>query len=588
MRRSAGPTVSLFPFLTVLLCASGTLIVLLIALSQHVTDAPELAAAPPPAESAPAEPVPPPEPKPPRSPRVVVLPNPRPDRRPEWRAKLAAAEGEAAALAESLTARTTAENSAAAELAGSRDALAAARVALHERRDRTAAAERRTVALREAARRANGEAAELRQQAEAAAAREPEPPALLPVVRTAGGADVAAPALIECTAAGAAFRPSGVTVPSALVGPAADGSSALAAGVRALRERGDADDYVLLLVRPDGLPAFYRAASALDAAGVRFGYELIDAGEEIAWPEADPAQRAALAAAVRAAVETRMIAAARRGELGDDPFGRGPNAVPSADPADRGSPGERNTSTGGSSPGGSGAKAGSLARGGSAIGVPTPGESGPAERQAPAGEEIGAARNTSASRGGRAIPGFTPGTPVDRLTVGPTVRGEPARSPRTPGRPASDRRGSSPVAGSGRGSAGDRLGGANAPAGERGEGGGGGGAAGNGAGENTRIRFAVPVPAALSRGHLWVRGRWVLLPRGEELARVLGGELEAVLADRGAPPAGFRWGPEVKLRVRPDGAADVAVVRAAFEELGAEVTVTAAPFAASEVRGIRR
>ena len=92
MRRAGGPTVSLFPFLTVLLCASGTLIVLLIALSQHVRDG---AAADAPEPAAGAEPPTvrrDPETPAPRPVRVVSRPNREPDRRPTWRVQLAAAE----------------------------------------------------------------------------------------------------------------------------------------------------------------------------------------------------------------------------------------------------------------------------------------------------------------------------------------------------------------------------------------------------------------------------------------------------------------------------------------------------------------
>ena len=51
--------------------------------------------------------------------------------------------------------------------------------------------------------------AAVRAEAEAAAARPLRPAALAPVVRTADGADVAAPVLIECGGRGATFRPAG-------------------------------------------------------------------------------------------------------------------------------------------------------------------------------------------------------------------------------------------------------------------------------------------------------------------------------------------------------------------------------------------
>ena len=657
MRRRGGPTVSLFPFLTVLLCASGTLIVLLIALSQHVRDdAAATAEAPEEPPPAAAEPVPAPPPSP-RPPRVIVRPSREPDLRPAWRAKRDAAEHEADRLAETLARAEAAVRAASERAEGNAAEADRLRLALQSAAADDASAAEQTAAIEAKTRRLAADAASLKARAESAAAAPPADAVFLPVVRTAGGADVAAPILVECAAAGATFRPAGVTLPPFLIAPSADRSSPLSAGVRVLADADGGEEYVLLLVRPDGLAAFYDAAAALDAAGVRYGYELLDGDARVAWGERDADRRAELIAAVeRAAADRPRLArgpgpaGAGAGFGGNGGFGEAAAGV-----------------TGGGFAGTDGAGRG--AGGGSGTG----GDRGRRLAGGPRGPATGASERDPNGAGGpsrrSAIPGFTPGTPADRLSVGSAVRGgaanpggpdatgfargtnrpggdaggsyasggqsrsgttggaenpgggsengrsaaEPAfagqpQSLASSGAPASA--GGSPGrAGSGGSQSGESASGSSAvaelfgaavefgeggeasdPAGEAGEGGGGSGKSGRpgGSGYDDRIKYAVPVPAVLSRGHLWVRGRWVLLPAGERLGRVLGEEVNAVLADRGAPPAGFRWAPEVRLRVRPDGAADVPAVRAALDAAGIPVTFTDAPVAASERRSRRR
>ena len=233
MRRGAGPTVSLFPFLTVLLCASGTLIVLLIALSQHVRDDAATAAEPPPEEPPPVaetpEPAPPAAPGPPR---VIVRASREPDPRPAWRAKRDAAAAEADRLAGELRRTEATVRTASRSLAADRAEADRLRTALQAAADRRSRDETKLAAVRAEARRVAAEAESFRANARAAAALPPPEAVLLPVVRTAGGADVSAPILIECAAAGATFRPPDVTLPPALIDPEADGTSPLAAGVR--------------------------------------------------------------------------------------------------------------------------------------------------------------------------------------------------------------------------------------------------------------------------------------------------------------------------------------------------------------------
>ncbi|MEM9702074.1 MAG: hypothetical protein AAF907_06490, partial [Planctomycetota bacterium] len=293
MRRASGPNVSLFPFLTVLLCASGTLIVLLIALSRHVRESPaELQTdANPPAESEDVAPPPsePPLPiKPPRKlpvvaerpPRIVRLPYEGPDPNAPLRQRLEAANAEEAALRKALGLRTARRDELNAKQAAVR--LAAAEVAsgLRSVRDELARLRWAIAEQTEAERRAADESDRFQQEIATAESAE-SPDRLLPVVRTPDGVTEAEPVLVECTSEGATLQPHPVTVPTAFAGPVPYGISPLAAGVAAAADSAKRP-YVLLIVRPDGLPAFYRAADALAAANMQFGYELLDAEAEIA------------------------------------------------------------------------------------------------------------------------------------------------------------------------------------------------------------------------------------------------------------------------------------------------------------------
>ncbi len=117
------------------------------------------------------------------------------------------------------------------------------------------------------------------------------------------------PIYLECRGDKIVLQPEGIEfVLPDFLGPLGPGNP-LDAALRAAREhlvrsgRVDptqgADTYPLLLVRPDGIEAFYAARAALTSWGTEFGYELIEAEWEIAYPPPD----AELASAVREAVK---------------------------------------------------------------------------------------------------------------------------------------------------------------------------------------------------------------------------------------------------------------------------------------------
>jgi hypothetical protein len=103
------------------------------------------------------------------------------------------------------------------------------------------------------------------------------------------------PIYIECTDIGIVLQPEGVVLlPDDFRGPMGPGNP-LDAALRAIRERlaqegGKAGEpYPLLVVRPSGVAAYGKARQALKAWDDEFGYELISDDKQLAFGEADPA-----------------------------------------------------------------------------------------------------------------------------------------------------------------------------------------------------------------------------------------------------------------------------------------------------------
>lgn len=132
------------------------------------------------------------------------------------------------------------------------------------------------------------------------------------------------PIYIECRADSVVLQPEGIVLAEEdfllPVGPA----SPLAAALRAanevyarhsLRQESVGQPYPLLLVRPDGIGAYYAARSALAEWGNEFGYELIDADWNIEFPPPDPELQEAMQLAVAEArdrLKTLLAMAPRR------------------------------------------------------------------------------------------------------------------------------------------------------------------------------------------------------------------------------------------------------------------------------------
>jgi len=132
------------------------------------------------------------------------------------------------------------------------------------------------------------------------------------------------PIYIECTAEAVILQPEGLALGAAdFEGPLGPGNP-LAAALRATREyllthggfdpQQSGEPYPLLLVRPEGVAAYWAARAAMKSWGPEFGYELIDEGWKLDFPKPDPELARVLHQAVQSARagQQRLMAAAPR------------------------------------------------------------------------------------------------------------------------------------------------------------------------------------------------------------------------------------------------------------------------------------
>jgi hypothetical protein len=151
------------------------------------------------------------------------------------------------------------------------------------------------------------------------------------------------PIYLECRRDAVVLQPEGIELPETdFEGPLGPGNP-LASAIRAVREyllanhgfdpERDGEPYPLLLVRPDGIAAYYAARAAMKSWATEFGYELIDADWKLAFEPPDPQlarvlQEVLLAARAR---QQRLIAAA------PGAYSKKPKAVYRASPTRGGS-----------------------------------------------------------------------------------------------------------------------------------------------------------------------------------------------------------------------------------------------------------
>lgn len=361
-RRNALP-ITIFPFLDVLVCTMGSLILILILLSARMRtqaaapepavtvaaeaapsldpDMPEKAApvleepappvAPEPQESPSAEPPPPPElaeaaPIPPEGPTPRDLDKQLRERIAELSGRL---DVERAAL------RRQQEKVLAA-----RRRTIEAQAALHDVQKRLAAMEdgvekdaAETQTLDEERERLQKELEDLHRQIRMAQQKTNDVASKFAFVPYDGASGTTRrPVLIECTSTALRFIPEDVVLTPTDIAGFSEKSNPLIAGSNALcrywstvdglkSEDGEQPEpYVLLIIRPSGNIAFYYAQRMLAKLRQPHGYELLDDDDQLALPAADPKARELCRQAVAEAIAHRdRSALAQEGDGGDFP-----------------------------------------------------------------------------------------------------------------------------------------------------------------------------------------------------------------------------------------------------------------------------
>ena len=132
------------------------------------------------------------------------------------------------------------------------------------------------------------------------------------------------PIYLECTARAVIVQPEGIRLTVEDFDGPLGASNPLISVVRAAREQmvlsgaldpdRDGEPYPLLMVRPDGVAAYHYARIALKPWGPDFGYELISADLDLAYPPPDARLAEVMQTALAQArqVQARLIAAAPR------------------------------------------------------------------------------------------------------------------------------------------------------------------------------------------------------------------------------------------------------------------------------------
>ncbi len=304
-------TVSLFPFLAVLICAMGALILLLLVTTRRIRHQQAFAtvstvSTPEVVDDSPAI-IPPqvltPDPDDrPLEPLFAATPAAAPiDPNDEWRDRLAALEK----LHTDLASGVASQHAKVEQLRTTLDADA---LILQEAKQRATAIEeekQRLLQTYEQLQRQESESAEraalLRRKIDEAHEQLAHSDSKFTIMPFDGRSGTTRrPIIIECTDTGITFASEGITLRPADLDGFTPRYNPLVYATRALSlhwERKDArsavreysgEPYVLLVVRPQGTVAYYVARSLLGPMDDSFGYELVREDQEFMWPESDP------------------------------------------------------------------------------------------------------------------------------------------------------------------------------------------------------------------------------------------------------------------------------------------------------------
>ncbi|MCU0872273.1 MAG: hypothetical protein MUE50_08000, partial [Pirellulaceae bacterium] len=217
------------------------------------------------------------------------------------------------------------------------------------------------------------------------------------------------PIYIECRQSGITIQPEGITFgPQDFTGPLGPGNP-LDAALRAIREHwtrleGDAaqgEPYPLLIVRPDGAVAYSMARAAMAGWDDEFGYELVDDEMELAYPPGDPSLKRVLQGTIQTARERQALLAAAMPSRFDAPSPTS-FSVPQGEAWGGMEEGSRSGSAGGRTSGGSafgsGRSGGEATGYGGGGGTPRPPAGAPKTADSTARRPPGAADTTPAEQ----------------------------------------------------------------------------------------------------------------------------------------------------------------------------------------------
>jgi len=315
------PAVSLFPFLAVLLCTMGSLIILLVFFVGQAQRAQTAEAAPDPIIEEPAAPVSDPFPSRDREERERAYRDAL-ARKAEFEAalrELSARREEGARLLAAVREELSRDESQSGYLRGQVDELEVVETQLGKLA--AGSARDRLVSQAEALRkRIEDQKTEVERARQAAASR---PPSYAIIPYTGPNQTRRRPLYIECREDSIVLQPEGIVLDDDdFRGPMGPGNP-LAATVRSMADHirrhaqatGEATiPYPLLIVRPDGILTYYVAREALQVLGFDFGYELIEQDWKVEYQKPNPeltrhGQRALEVARQR---QRELIAAAPR------------------------------------------------------------------------------------------------------------------------------------------------------------------------------------------------------------------------------------------------------------------------------------
>lgn len=278
-RRTKGEDVgvTLFPFLAVLLCTMGTLIVLLLVITeraQHTTD----------------------EPPPPQAPVVARAPSVEDDPT-TWRKRseqIAATREQVTAIVQDRRARLGFLEKTTRDL---ENQIVELKARLEEQK-RLAQADDEQVAKAEAeVKRLEDRAEQAAENLEAIRRENTNRPASFSIVPYDGpNSTPRRPVYIECRGNEVILQPEGVILSPDDFVLASDAGNPLATVLRATREYlvtnqslGEQQEpYPLIVVRPDGVEAYYAVRQSLQGWTTDFGYELVQPDWTLKFPPPDP------------------------------------------------------------------------------------------------------------------------------------------------------------------------------------------------------------------------------------------------------------------------------------------------------------